>query len=157
MFVQSFANDADAAVHHVGGSDDVGTGARVRDGLLGKDFERGIVGHFAVFDDAAMAVVGVFAQANIGDDQTDFSLALRMASMARCTTPSAAMRAGAARIFLLGQPEQNHARNAERFDFAAFFDNLIGGLLKHAGHGADFLAHFLPGADKHRIDQALRR
>ena len=68
VVVEFAADGGDAAVHHVGGSDDVGAGARVREGLLGEDCERGVVGDFAVFDDAAVAVVGVFAEADVGDD-----------------------------------------------------------------------------------------
>ena len=45
------------------------------------------------------------------------------------------------------------AGDAQGLYFAAFFDDLIDGLLSDAGHGADFLADVCARADKHRIDQ----
>jgi len=42
--------------------------ASVREGLVGQDCERGVVRDFTVFHDAAMAVVGVFAEADVCDD-----------------------------------------------------------------------------------------
>ena len=53
-----------------------------------------------------------------------------------------------------GRPKRMTAGNAEGFDFAAFFDELIDGLLSDAGHGADVLADVCAGADEHRVDQA---
>jgi len=41
----------------------------MRQRLRGEDFESGIVGDLAIFDDAAVAVVGVLAQADVGDYQ----------------------------------------------------------------------------------------
>src|SRR6202035_2624397 len=67
--VEFGADGGYAAVHHVGGRDDVGPGAGMREGLLGEDFKRGVVGDFSVFDDAAVAVIGVFAEADVGNDQ----------------------------------------------------------------------------------------
>jgi len=73
VLVEFFADGSDAAVHHVGRGDDVGTGAGVGEGLVGEDGDGGVVGYggfvgeMVVLDYAAVAVVGVFAKADIGD------------------------------------------------------------------------------------------
>src|SRR5216684_5134083 len=69
VFVEFFANSGNATVHHVGGRDDIGAGAGVGQGLLGKDGDGGVVGNVALLDYTAVAVVGVFAEANVGDDE----------------------------------------------------------------------------------------
>ena len=126
----------------------------MRERLARREFERGVVGDFAVFDHAAVAVVGVFAKADIGDDQEiEFGFANGFDSAlddALCVK-----RALAARIFCFWQAEENHRGKAEAFDFATFFDDLIRGLLMHAGHGADFGANFAAGANEHRINQPV--
>ncbi len=88
---------------------------------------------------------------------TRFRLALRMASTARWTMPCGVRGAGAGGVFGFGEAEENDAGDAELFDFAAFFEELIDGLLRDAGHGADGLADFGAGADEHRVDEAGRR
>ena len=153
MFVQRFANNAHASIHHVRRSHNIRPCSRVRDGLLGKNIQRGIVGHFAVFNYPAMPVVRVFTQANIGYyQQFEFCLANRLYGTLHHAIRGNRTRAPG--VLFLRQPEQNYSRNSQRFDFAAFFDNLIGRLLKHSRHGADFLPYLSPGAHKHRIDQS---
>ena len=128
VVVELGADGGDAAVHHVGGGDDVGAGARVRQRLLGEDFERGVVGDFTVFDDAAVAVVGVFAEADVGDDD---EIEIRFADGFDGALDDAvcAGGAGAGGVFRFGKAEENDAGDAELFDFAAFFDELVDGLL----------------------------
>ena len=67
--VERLADRADAAVHHVRRRDDVGAGGGVRDGRAHELLDRRIVGDLVVDDDAAVAVVGVLAEADVGDDQ----------------------------------------------------------------------------------------
>ena len=69
VFIEHFSNCADAAVHHVRRRDNVGAGARVRKRLLRQNLECRVIRHFSVLDDAAVAVIGVFAQADVGNDQ----------------------------------------------------------------------------------------
>jgi hypothetical protein len=65
--VESLADRADHAVHHPAGGDHVGSGLRVADALLGEVRQRGVVVDVeltaVVVKDAAVAVVGVFAEA----------------------------------------------------------------------------------------------
>ena len=67
--VERLADRADPAVHHVRRRDDVGAGRRMRDGRAHELLDRRIVGDLVVDDDAAVAVVGVLAEADVGDDE----------------------------------------------------------------------------------------
>ena len=67
--VQFHADGAHAAVHHVAGRHQVGAGLGVAGGGAGEQFQRGIVQDFAALHHAAMAVLHVFAQAHVGDDE----------------------------------------------------------------------------------------
>ncbi len=74
--VQPGANGGDHAVHHAAGGDDVGPGGGVGHGRGRQHVQRFIVQHKpfrqmgmrAIVEQAAVAVVGVFAQAHVGDD-----------------------------------------------------------------------------------------
>ena len=70
--VEGAADGGDAAVHHVAGGDDVGSGAGLADGGAGEQIEGGVVLDLeavAGFDDhAAVAVAGVLAEADVGDE-----------------------------------------------------------------------------------------
>ena len=58
---------ADLAVHHPARRDDVGAGSGLGDGRLGVDVERGVVvDHAVLVEDAAVAVVGVLVDAQVG-------------------------------------------------------------------------------------------
>ena len=84
--VERGADGFDAAVHHVGGGDDVGAGGGEGDGGAGEEWEGGVVVDVVVAwifqaagwifgaagaivnDDAAVAVGGVLAEADVGDE-----------------------------------------------------------------------------------------
>ncbi len=86
--VERLADGADAAVHHVRRRDDVGAGGGVRDGRSHELLDRRIVGDLVVDDDAAVAVVGVLAQADVGDDEHRPGAARLIARTADCTGAS---------------------------------------------------------------------
>jgi hypothetical protein len=69
-------------VHHVARRNDVRARLRMRRGLARQHLERRIIVDVAIPNDAAMAVVSVFAQANVGDDdevrQLTFERAYRL-------------------------------------------------------------------------------
>src|SRR5579864_8228150 len=159
VFIEFFADGGDAAVHHVGRRYDVRAGASVREGLFGEDGDRRIVGDARfigqriVLDHAAVAVVGVFAETNVSDDEK-FQIGLADGFDGALDYSLGGERACAARIFGFGKAEQNDSGNPQRFYFPALFYDLIGGLLIDIRHGADFLADFSAGADEHGIDEA---
>ena len=66
--VERLANGRHAAVHHVAGRHDVGAGTGVRDGGFGKPV-RVVSLSTSPSDEAAVAVTGVFAVADVGDHQ----------------------------------------------------------------------------------------
>src|SRR5581483_795006 len=58
-----------------------------------------------------------------------------------------------ARVFVLGNTKEHHAGNSQPFDFAAFLEHLVDGLLIDAGLGTDLHAGAFAGADEHGIDE----
>ncbi len=80
MFVQLFTDGAHASIHHVAGRDEI----RAHLGMTGRSasqqFQRGIVqyrdGFASPLYDAAMAVLHIFAQADVCDDKQFGQLAL---------------------------------------------------------------------------------
>src|ERR1700719_3737043 len=109
-----------------------------------------------VLDYAAVAVVGVLAETNVGDDE-EFEIGFADGFDGALDYSLGGERTCAARIFGFGQTEQNDSGNSQGFYFPALFHDLIGGLLENVRHGADFLADFSAGADEHGIDEAGRR
>ena len=73
-----------------------------------------------------------------------FNLALRTASMARCTIRRP-LRLGAARVLIFRNAEQNDSRNSELFDFAAFLEKCVNRLLRYARHRTDRISHVFTG------------
>ena len=65
--VECGADRCDTSVHHVAGRHDVGTGVGVARGGAGDQLDARVVVDLAVHDNAAVAVVGVRAQAHVGD------------------------------------------------------------------------------------------
>jgi len=60
--------------------------ARVRERLLSKNRHRGVIGHIAIFDHRHNGHGPCIAEADVGNHKS-FNFALRIASMARWTTP----------------------------------------------------------------------
>ena len=66
--IQFLANGAHAAIHHVGRRNDVRAGFHLGQCGLGQKRQGGIIVDFTILDQPAMAVAGVFVQADIADD-----------------------------------------------------------------------------------------
>ena len=67
LLVELVADRADPAVHHVARRDGVGAGLGVGDRGLRKQLDGDVVVDLAVADEAAVAVRGVLAEADVGD------------------------------------------------------------------------------------------
>ncbi len=153
--VQRLADRGHAAVHHVAGRDDIGARARVRHRGLRQPLERGIVLHFAIHNQSAMAVAGVFAIADVGHHQQLRDFALHRADgllhdavigiSARCDL-----------VLGLGNAEQNHAADAELVRLFAFVHQLVHRKLRVPGHGADLAPHAFARTDEQRQDEIGR-
>ena len=114
VVVQRGAERAHAAVHHVARRDGVGAGLGLGDRRAGEQLERLVVVDDAVgAQHAAVAVRGVLAQAEVGDDQQ-----VRMGGLDRprgeLDHALVVPRAGAFGVLARRQPEEQHGGDAER-------------------------------------------
>ena len=150
--VERLADCADAAVHHVGWRDDVGTCGGVRDGGANKLIHRRIVHDLIVPDDAAVAMVGVFAQTDVGHHEDARQFAFERAH----GILHGRFRVVGGRsdvVFMIGEPEEEDASNAVGLRRSGFFHRFIDRELADAGHRRNFSAHAFAFADKERQDE----
>ena len=86
-FSSAGANAPDAAVHHVGGRDDVDAGRGLRERLLDEHLQRHVVDDVAgLVDDAVLAVRGVGIERDVGHDAEFGKALLQRAHRARHET-----------------------------------------------------------------------
>jgi hypothetical protein len=155
--VERLANRADAAIHHVAGSDEVGAGFGMADGGAREKFEGGVVQDFGVravaFDDAAMTVAHVFAEANVGNDE---EFRQRFFQRANCLLNDAVAGVSAGGLFVFGfrNAEKNYGAHAGFEGGFGFAEDFIDGKLENAGHGADGFANIFSGAREQRQNEA---
>ena len=154
--VEGVADRGDAAIHHVGGRDDVGPGGRVRNRRPHELLDGRIVGDLIVDEDPAVAVIGVFAQADVGDDQHLRQLALerpdrRLHGRLRIVSGRPDV------VLLIRQPEEQHAPDAVRPRRPRLCHRLVDREVEDAGHRADLPAHAFTGADEQREHQRVGR
>ena len=155
VLIELATDGGHAAVHHVGGRDDVRSCAGVGKRRGREKIDRGIILHLAILHHAAVAVVRIFAEADVGDDdETELGLADCGDRALHGAIRRGCFRAG--RVLALGQAEENHGGNAQIGDFAALLGDFIGGLLIDARHRANFGANIRSGAGEHGIDEAAR-
>ena len=102
------------------------------------------------FDDhAAVAVAGVFAEADVGDeDELLGGGGLLERAQALLHDSVFVPCAGALFVFGFGQAEEQQAADAEAGGFFGFANGFIDGEIEDAGHGADGAADALAGTDK---------
>ena len=154
LTIQSLTDSADAAVHHVRRRHHVGTCAGVRKRLFNQDFQGCIVVHILAFDDAAVPVVGVLTETDIGNQQKAGHLLLEHSESA---LDDAMVIVGVRTdgILVLGNAEQDHARKTEVADRLALLHRPIDRQLGNPRHRSDRVGH--PGAwdDEERHDQVI--
>ena len=155
LSVQRPANRSDSAIHHVGRGNDVGPGTGVRQRLPHQQVEGSVVLDLAVLDDAAVAVVGVLAQAGVGDHQQVRGLVLD-GPYGFLHHAAVGVSFRAYRILGLGDAKQDHARDAQAPDDLGLPGRAVHRELRDAGHGGDGLLLVPPRADEQRIDEVPR-
>ncbi len=103
-----------------------------------------------------MPVIGVLAEADVGDDAQLGRGALRRGDRA---LHDAIRRVGAraARVLLFGNAEQDDGRNPEIRDGLRLFGDLIGREPEDAGHRPDRLAHAAAAHGEEREHQVVAR
>src|SRR5271165_7458614 len=152
MFIEFRPYGADPAVHHVRGGDHISAGPRVGKCLFRQNLQGGVIRYFSVLNHTAMTVVGIFAQADVCNDQ---QLELRLANPLNGCLHHAVGWEGTSTAWILffWQPEQNDAGDAKRFHLLALFHQLVDGLLVNPRHGADFLMHLCSRAYEEGVNE----
>ena len=119
-------------------------------------FKRGIVQNpgagLVAAHDAAMAVLHVFAQADIGDDEQLGQLLLQQPH-GLLDDAVGGVGAGGFGVFAVGNAEQQHGRHAQLVRAGRLAQQFIRRKLEHAGHGGDGPAQLAARADEQRQDQ----
>ncbi len=96
------------------GRDDVGAGLGVADGRARQQLERRVVRDLAVLEHAAVAVAGVLAEADVGDQHELGVPRARSARSARWTMPSSSQAPEPSSSFSSGIPNRITADDPER-------------------------------------------
>lgn len=122
------------------------------EGLPGQELQGLVVVHVAVLDDAAVAVVGVLAHADVGDDRQPRHLFLQGPDR---LLNDAVLGVGVAAngVLGLGDAEQDHRRHSQFINLLGLGHDMLDGLLVNARHGGNFFPDARAEGGKHRIDQ----
>ena len=139
MLIERRANCGDASVHHVGRSDNVSARSRMGERCRCEPFNRRIVLHNLVRDDATVAVIGVLAKTYVGDD-TEFGDAAFHGLDRTLHDSVVRVRAAAHCVFRLGNAKQDDTGHTEVVDPLRFVDDLIDRIAQHPGHRYDFFS-----------------
>ena len=105
---------------------------------------------------AAVAVVGVLAQAHIRRDHEARGRRRGWRVSLTCTGPSGSQARRALGVLVAGQPEQDHAADAGGRCALRLGRGQVGREVGDAGEGGDGFAAALAGHDEHREDQVPR-
>ena len=159
VLVEALADARDHPVDHAARRHDVGTGPRVAHRDAGEDVEGLVVEHVAVrqyrvlvVQHPAMAVIGVLAQAHVGDDEEIGQGVLQRADRALDDAVVVEVLLPD-RILRRGDAEEQHRRNPRRGGPLRLLDRLIDRELADPRHGGNRIAHVRTMDDEHRIDE----
>ena len=156
--VERLADGADAAVHHVGGRDDIGAGLGLHDGGPGDLRHRLVVDDLAVAQDAVMAVAGEGIERHVGDDaDIRHRLLDRPRRLVDQVVGGKAVGAGLVAQRHFDVRKGGKGRDAEVGRFLRGFHGLVDAHAVDAGHGIDRLDDAGAGNDEDRPDQVVDR
>ena len=162
VLVEPLADDGDHAVDHAARRDDVGAGPRVAHRDAGEDVQGLVVQHVAgrkhrvlVVQHPAVAVVGVLAQAHVGDDQ---KLGQRLLQRTHGALDDAVVVEVLVADRILGgrDSEEQHRADTGRRGPSRLLDRPIDGELADPRHRRDRVAHVLAVDDEQRVDEVGR-
>ena len=156
LLVELVADRADPAVHHVAGRDHVGAGLGVGDRGLGEQLDRDVVVDLAVADEAAVAVRGVLAEADVGD-HGQVRVGLLQRPDGHLDDALVVVGARARLVLVGGDAEEQDRADAGGGDLGRLGDQLGDREALDAGHRVDVLADALAGDDEQRLDQVRGR
>ena len=114
-----------------------------------------VVDNRPVDQQAAVAMIGVLAEADVGDDQRAWHLALDGAN-GRLHRRLRIVRRRSHIVLVLGQAEQQHARHAVGLRRGGFLHRFIDREVEDAWHRPDLAAHALALADEEREYEHVR-
>src|SRR5205809_361452 len=152
--VEGLANRADTSVHHVRRRHHVRARLGLGDGDACDQFERRIVLHGPVLDDAAVTVAGVLAEAHVGDDEQIRHGVLHGADR---LLDDAVVGVGfrPAGVLVVGQAEHQHRGDAVARDVLGLSHQLVDGEPELSRHRADRLAHAATVHGEHGIHEVV--
>ncbi len=144
------------AVHHVRRGDHVGARSSVRKRLPGEQLQRRVVVHLAVAHQAAVAVIRVLAEADVGDHE---QLRHRFLERPRRPLhhPFVGPALGALGVLALRQPEEQHAGDSEVPHLAALLHDGVHAHLVIARHRGDLAPDARARTHEQRVHQAVGR
>ena len=120
----------------------------------GEELNGRVVEDLLAFDDSAVSVGRVLAEAHVGDDQQvrDLPLDRPDGALNRCLrVPGSRPRF----VFAVGKAKEEHGTDAVASRAVRFRDGLVDGELKYPGHRGDLMSNPLPGPHKEWVDQLL--
>lgn len=150
--IQCFADSLNITVHHIGGSNHVSTGLSVGYGNLSQQRQSFIVvDGAAVLQHAAMTMLGVFAQADVGNDNQFRIFCFNQ--LAGLLYRLVHIPAAAADSILVGRyAEKQDSGNTQLNNLVNAFHNTVDGPVVVAGQRFDFMFNVFAGNDEKRID-----
>jgi hypothetical protein len=156
--IQRHADGLDAAVHHVGWRHHVCARGRVGQRHLGEQRQGRIVVDAVVAHHAAVTVVGVRAQANVGHHRDRIAEPLADRGHGARHLVASGPRGPAVRALgAVGRDaEQQHRADPEVEIGGHSLDDPVHRLVRDAGHGVDRLRHAASGNDEVGLDQHPR-
>ena len=149
--VETTADRADHAIHHTARGDQVRASLGMTNSLAGEQFERSVVVDIhatrGIVDDAAVAVTGVLAKANIGNDQ-QVRRGLFGSRDSRLHDAVLGVGVAAGGVLFVRDTEQNHAAQAKLGCLRNVLCKRIWRKLELPRHRVDRPPQVLAGADE---------
>jgi len=133
VFIKGGTDFSHSAVHHVGGGNHVCSGLGMGEGGLGQDLKGGVVVHRVADQAAAVAVVGVFTEADIGGHHDFRGLVLQLLD-GPLDNAVLGMGAGADSVLFFGDAKENHGLYTQLQALFRLFFELINREAEDAGH-----------------------
>ncbi len=155
LLVELVADRADPAVHHVARRDRVGAGLGVGDRRFRQQLDRQVVVDLAVADEAAVAVRGVLAEADVGD-HGQVGVGLLQRPDRHLHDALVVVGAGAGLVLAGRDAEEEDRADSGGGDVGGLGDQLGDREALDAGHRLDLLADALAGDDEGGLDQVRR-
>ena len=157
VLFERLADGADAAVHHVGRSDDIHTCVRVAERLFDEGGDGDVVQDVAVgVGDAVLSVNGVGVKRDVRHD-AEFRKRRFHGAHGTGNEAVRVVSGGGigALVFLADDGERGNGGDAEGDQFAAFFQEEVDGKAGNAGHGRDGFPLLLAFADENGLDEVV--